>query len=458
MNASDTRKGGTGRVAEAEGGKRTPLYRVLFFFLPLAVLAVSQSLTYPLVGSIVSRGRLGEQEFTAYAMGQQVLFFLGSVGFGLITTAMMFCRNRRGYRNFLRMNQGIALTAALLQGLACLPPFNRWVFGGILGLEGEMAVIARNSLALCIPLQYIFFLRNPYLGTLFVEKQSWMTNIATGIRIALAVVFARQFPVWHLTGYFWGVVANTIPVILETVVTYLFARPFLRRLPAEPAPGEPVATPGRQLRYTLPLSCGGTLLSLSPILVSTFLSRSPDPFTFRPIHFFVIGICNPISYSALKMQTVTVAFPPKTQGLRRIFAFGLVVGLILAALPLLASFSQTLTHAYFCVYQKLPESSLGMARTALAVTAVLPIVFALRGHAEGLAAVSFRTDIVMFGQILYFCALAGMLALCRWVVPVPGYLWGICAIGAGATAAGMGIYLSLFLHSRRTRLDHLLHS
>ena len=47
--------------------------RLLAFYLPLVVLAFSQQLTYPLVGSIVSHGPLGEQEFTAYAVGQQVL-------------------------------------------------------------------------------------------------------------------------------------------------------------------------------------------------------------------------------------------------------------------------------------------------------------------------------------------------------------------------------------------------
>ena len=195
-------------------GEAAPLHRIFLFFLPLVVLSVSQSLTYPLVGSIVSHGPGGEQEYASYVMGQQVLFFLGAIGGGLITTAMMFCRNRRGYANYLRMNQCIALTAALLQGLACLPPFDQWVFGGLFGLEGEAFRVARNSLLLCIPLQYVFFVRNPYLGTLFVEKHSDLTNIPTVLRVLLAFYFAWQFPRLGWTGYRWGVLATTIPAVL----------------------------------------------------------------------------------------------------------------------------------------------------------------------------------------------------------------------------------------------------
>lgn len=419
------------------------MWQIILFFLPLVVLSVSQSLTYPLVGSIVAHGPLGPQEFTAYAYGQQVLFFLGSVGAGLITTSMMFCRNRKGYANFLRMNQGIALTAAGLQALACLPPFDGWVFGWFLGLEGEMFRIARNSLALCIPMQYFFFVRNPYLGTLFVEKRSGLTNYATVARVLVAVWLSTLFPRHGWTGYRWGVLAATIPVAIELLVTYLFARPFLRRLPPLPPDGSQPASPMRQLRYTIPLSCGGFLLSASALMVSKYLSQSPDPALFRPVHLIALGIANPVAFSALKMQTVVVAFPPAQHGPRRIFGFGVAAGLALAAVPLLFSHWPSLSHWYFCSYQNLPETSLGMARTAMSCAAVLPVLFAVRGHAEGLAAVTYRTNVVMRGQIVYFLAIVATLYACLHVLPLPGYLWGVAAIATAAAAAAVTIRVSL---------------
>ena len=424
--------------------------RLTLFFLPLVVLAVSQSLTYPLVGSIVSHGPLGEQEFTAYAIGQQVLFLIGSLGFGLITTGMMFGKSKAGLRNFLTMNQGLALASALLQLAACLPGPDRLVFGTILGLDGEMLRIARNSLLYCIPMQYTFFVRNPYLAILYNAKRSGLTNYATLLRVSLAFLFAWALPKFGWTGYGWGVFASTLPVILETALTWLLARPFIRALP-EMLPDDPPAPCGRQLAYTIPLTAGGLLLSASTFLITMFLSRTADPLAYRPVHLFVIGIVNPVSFSALRLQTVTVAFrPSRPDERRRIVSFALAVGIALAFVPLLFSSLRGIAEWYFCGVQNLPETSLGMARRAMAFAAIYPLLFAMRGFAEGFAATRYRTDIVMHGQTAYFLALLATLLLCQHVLPVPGYFWGMLAIAAGASATIATVAAEMLLSARHS--------
>ncbi len=398
-------------------GKRVPFVRILLFYLPLVVLAVSQSLTYPLVASIVSHGPLGDQEFTSYAIGQQVLFLIGSLGFGLITTGMMFGKSMSGLRNFLKMNQGIALTTALLQLLVCLPGIDRLVFGIILGLEGETLRIARNSLFFCIPMQYIFFVRNPYLSILYNAKRSGLTNYATLVRIALAIFFAWLFPKIGWVGWGWGVIANTIPAFVETVLTWYLARPFIRALP-ETIAEDPPAPWRRQLAYTIPLTAGGLLLSASTFMISVFFARTASPALFLPVHLFVVGIVNPISFSALRMQTVTVAFRPSTwPERRRIIEFAVCVGVVLGFVPLLFSSLHDAAHWYFCSVQSLPEWSLWMARRTMALAAIFPIIFAMRGFTEGYGAIRYRTDAVMHGQTAYFLALVGTLFLCLQTLP-----------------------------------------
>lgn len=422
--------------------------RITLFFLPLVVLAVSQSLTYPLVGSIVSHGPLGEQEFTSYAIGQQVLFLIGSLGFGLITTGMMFGKSMAGLRNYLKMNQGIALASALLQLIVCLPGPDRLVFGRILGLEGEMLRLARNSLLWCIPLQYIFFVRNPYLAILYNAKRSGLTNYATLLRIALAFLFAWSFPKIGWVGWGWGVLANTIPAYLETGLTWYLARPFIRVLP-ETLADDPPAPCRRQLAYTIPLTAGGMLLSASTFLITMFLARTSDPLAFRPVHLFVIGIVNPVSFSAFRTQTVTVAFRPSSPAeRRRIIEFALCVGAVFAFIPLLFSSLRDAAHWYFCGVQNLPEGNLWMARRAMTFAAVFPVIFALRGFAEGYAAIRYRTNVVMHGQTAYFLALLGTLLLCQYAVPVPGYLWGMLAIAMGACATIITIAIELNIPKR----------
>lgn len=413
--------------------------RLLLFYLPLVVLALSQQLTYPLVGSIVSHGPLGEQEFTAYAVGQQVLFLIGAVGAGLITTGMMFCRSNVGLRNFLRMNLVIAGVSAALQLCTCLPGIDRLVFGRALGLDGEMLRIARDSLLWCIPLQTIFFLRNPYLAALFNAKRSGLTNYATLLRVVMALSFASIFPLLGWTGWGWGVFATTLPALLETLLTWWLARPFLRGLPELPPDGEPVSCV-RQLSYTIPLSASGLLIHASTIVIAAFLAVTPDPALFRPVHFLVIGIVNPLSISALRMQTLTVAFrPERHEVLRRIVGFGAAVGLALGCIPLIVSALSAVSRWYFCTVQNLPGTSLGMARSAMAFAALFPLIYATRGFAEGFAAVRYRTGAVMVGQIVYFLTLIAVLSLFRFVLPVPGFLWGLAAMAVAALSAATAI-------------------
>ena len=48
-------------------------WRMLMFYIPLAIQALSQILTYPLVASIVSHGRLGTDELAAFSQGQSLM-------------------------------------------------------------------------------------------------------------------------------------------------------------------------------------------------------------------------------------------------------------------------------------------------------------------------------------------------------------------------------------------------
>ena len=417
--------------------------RLLLFYLPLVVLAFSQQLTYPLVGSIVSHGPLGSQEYDAYAVGQQVLFLLGAVGAGLITTGMVFCRSRAGLRNYLRMNLGLAATAALVQFAVCLPGIDGLVFGRCLGLDGDRLAIARSSLLWCIPLQTVFFLRNPYLAILFNAKRSGLTNYATVMRVLIALVFASVFPRFGLTGWKWGVFATTFPAALETAVTRWFALPFLRDLP-ETLPDEPPAPCRRQLAYTIPLSASGLLIQASTVVTSMFLALTPDPTVFRPVHLYALGIEKPLSSAALRMQTVTVAFRPGSAAARRrIVSFTATLGLVLGCVVLVFAALPSVAHWYFCTVQNLPETSLAMARRAMLFASVLPAIYALRGFLEGFAAVRYRTGAVMNGQLAYFLVLVCSMTLFRHVLPLPGYLWGMVAMALGALSTSAMIALQM---------------
>ena len=66
------------------------------FYVPLLLQAFSQSLTYPLVGSIISHGPDGVKALTAFSLGQVIQFMIGALAGGLVMTGMVFAKTRGG--------------------------------------------------------------------------------------------------------------------------------------------------------------------------------------------------------------------------------------------------------------------------------------------------------------------------------------------------------------------------
>ena len=262
----------TGSTAEA--AEYTP-WRAAKFYIPLLIQAASQSLTYPLVASIVSYGRNGVVDLAAFAQGQAVMFMIGALGGGLLTTGMVFGRDAEGFRQFKRLNLWLCVVLAVLQALACVHPFDQIVFRGLLGLEAPMDETAREVLFFSIPLQVLFFLRNPPLVALYNARASAAANWATLCRIALTACLSPLFVKLGWVGHLMGTLAMTGPVLVETVLAQVFARPYIQRLGL--GAGEKPAGLKTQFLFTVPLSFGGVLLAVAGFMVGAFITRAAEP-------------------------------------------------------------------------------------------------------------------------------------------------------------------------------------
>ena len=74
------------------------------FYVPLLLQGFSQSLAYPLVAGIVTHGEFGVDALTAFSQGQMVMFMIGAIGGGLVTTGLVFAKTWMGYVAFKRLN------------------------------------------------------------------------------------------------------------------------------------------------------------------------------------------------------------------------------------------------------------------------------------------------------------------------------------------------------------------
>ncbi len=421
--------------------------RVTRFYVPLLLQGFSQSLAYPLVAGIVTHGEHGVDALTAFSQGQMVMFVIGAIGGGLITTGLVFAKTWLGYTAFKRLN-GLMMAALLaLQCVPALPPFSDWVFSGLFALPPELASIAARTLLFGVVMNGFFFLRNVPMVVLFNNYESGKANNATLMRLAVTLAFAAAFPKIGLVGPWWGLFALTFGVGVELLATWLYARQYVAALPNRPASGEIgdlISVPKltlEQFRFTLPLSLGGFLLMLSPVIIAAFVGRSVDAHDMLAIHYVTLGVANPVAFAALRMQTVAIKFPPEYRGDRRLLGYAIVAGLVLGVVPL-AFATQLIGNWYFGDYQNVPARILPTARLAIGLYAIIAVIQAVRARVEGLAAIAKRPKAVMAGQIAYTVSL---LAVCAVMLPLgaPGWSIAVTAITIAPICVIITVYIFL---------------
>jgi hypothetical protein len=413
--------------------------RAAKFYVPLVIQAFSQSLTYPLVAAIVSHGNNGVVDLAAFAQGLAVMFMIGALGGGLLTTGMVFGRDAEGFRQFKRLNLWLCCCLIVMQTLACLHPFDQIVFRDMLGLAPPMDETAREVLILSIPLHIFFFLRNPGLVALYNARASAAANWGTLCRIALTVCLSPLFVRLGWVGHRVGILAMTGPVLVECLLLRSLARPYIRRLASAPEGG--AAGIRTQFLFTVPLSFGGVLLASAGFMIGAFITRAAEPARMLPIHYVTMGVVNPVGFAALRMQAVVLAFPPRGKRDHRVFKFALASGLVLALFPWIGQVP-SVARWYFGEIQNVPAGDIPLAMRAMLLISVLPVIQSLRGHAEGLAAWRRRPNAILAGQAMNLATLVCALFL-MLNFGVPGYLMGVTAILAACLMTLVTVRLGL---------------
>lgn len=422
------------------------------FYVPLLLQGFSQSLAYPLVAGIVTHGEHGVDALTAFSQGQMVMFMIGAIGGGLITTGLVFAKTWMGYVAFKRLNTLMMSALLAVQCVAALPPFSDWLFSGLFALTPELAEIASRTLLYGVVMNGFFFLRNVPMVVLFDNLESAKANYATFIRLVVTFALAVAFPQMGLVGPWWGLAALTFGVGMELVATWLYARPYVARLPNRPQSEGAPSLPSiprltlEQFRFTLPLSLGGFLLMLSPLVIAAFVGRTADANDMLAIHYVTLGVANPVAFAALRMQTVAIKFPPEYVGDRRLLAYAVVAGLLLGVVPLAFS-TPWLGGWYFGTYQNVPPRIVGTARLAIGIYSLIAVIHAVRARVEGLAALAKRPKAIMAGQIAYTTSL---FLVCSILLPlgVPGWAMAVTAIFVAPVCVAATIYAVLMSRRR----------
>ena len=415
-----------------------PSYRHLTaFFIPLALQSASQSLTYPLVAMVASHGPGGTLNLAGVAQSNIVMFLVGAVGAGLVTAGMVYGKSRLGFSRFFAVNNLMAVIAALVQAVICIPAVSHGVFGALLGLPPSIEGPARQAFPLTILLNVLFFARNPYEVLLLNNGASGRVSAATFARIALTLALAPLFVRAGLVGPRWAVVCQSIPVGVEVAVAWYFSRPFASVFPQV---DDNVLRRRAIIWFNLPLSLGGFLMTLSGMLLGAVIARSNQPERMLPAYYLAVGLANPMAYAATRLQNVVLRFPPRSRTDRLTRRFALRAGTIVSFVPLVFLLP-ALSHWYYVSLQRLPPADLPLVYVAVLLLVGFPFTSGLRAHWEGLAALARRTSTILAGNIAFVAALAITAPTCL-ALKVPGNVIGPIALVV-SNLAGLGALVLL---------------
>jgi len=387
---------------------------------------------------VASRGPGGPLDLAGLAQSNTVLFFLGMFAISLVPTGMVFARTREGYRQFYRLSLGAGLCATAVQGLFCLPGISHLLFGRLIGLPPSIESPAHITLMASIPLQLLFFSRIPYFVAMYVSQATGIASLATIGRVVLTAVLSPIFCMADLVGPVWAVVALTLPVALEAIVSRAFAQPFLKKQPSDQRQHPRL----RDLFwFNLPLTVGGYFLSLATIVLAGLVARAPEPERMLPVYYLALGLASPVAFAATRLQTIVLAFEPADRNRNRTLRFAVAAGLILGLLPLVFILPG-LDDLYYVQLQNLNPADLGWVRQSAAVLVLLPLAVALRAQSEGLATWLKKPLIVLLGQgvFLITASAAGATAL---ALGVPGCLIGAASLPMGSLASSATMRLAL---------------
>jgi len=371
------------------------------FFIPLAIQAVSQALSYPLVAMVASRGPGGPPNLAGLAQSNTVMFFIGMIAISSVTTGMVYAKTREGYQKFRSVTLLTGLAVITVQAMLCFPVASHLLFGHLIGLPPSIERPAQITLLYSIPLQFLFFLRIPYFVAMYGGQATGIASLATILRIILTALLSLLFCLLGLVGPIWAVVCLSLPVAVEVLASAIFAAPFLRLL--KPSPTCPPSA-GEIFLFNLPLSIGGYLLSASAIILAGFIARAPDPDRILPIYYLALGLANPMAFAATRIQTVVLSFPPQSLRDQSTLHFALKAGIILGILPLIFILPG-LIEFYYVKLQKLALQDLHLVRLTALFLIFYPISVAIRAQREGLAAWLNKPTTVLAGHAVFMAAI-----------------------------------------------------
>lgn len=359
----------------------------------------------------------------------------------MLAASTALSKDRASYQKIRKymMLSGLGLT--LLHFVIALTPLFDWVVGTVMGVPSPIIDPARTGFLIMTPWTWSIAYRRFNQGVLIRFGHSKVISVGTLIRLFTdAGILFVGFTIGSIPGVVVASLAVALGVILEAVFVGVKVAPVVRKkVFNEPKQVEEL-TFGAFLSFYIPLGMTSFLLLAVQPMMSSALSRMPDPLMSLAVWPVVYGLMFVLRCLGHAYQEVVVALmdEPKAKFLLRRFAFGLAgattgVLLLIAATPL--------ADLWFEVVCGLPNHLSNLAKTAVWFGVFLPAFSVFQNWLQGLLVHSRKTRNITEAVIVSLVVTAVGLWVGVIFAGVPGVYVGLIVFTVGSGTQLLWLFL-----------------
>ena len=376
------------------------LNRFARFYAPLAATSLLLTVTNPLLISAMSRSVDPAIALAGFGVAFSLCGVLYSpvlVGQQVAATKLLHGLRFKSIQSFWVR---IGVLSSLVAVAVAFTSLGDWVFGGVMGVSGDIFDEARTAIALLAPVPLLTAVRAVHQGRLVAAHRTNPIAYATGARTAVLALVAAVLAVSTRGGAWVGAAAFTMGLLVETVLVVgarAGADGTYHPVAAEGV--EPGATDDDMLRFSTPLMVNVLLWWSTPLLINSVLARSPFPAEAIAAFVVVEAVAWFLAAPVGQYQHVSIGLVDCKRAHRAVQRWSLVLATGVALLVALVSIPLVRSAVLGAVFS-LDSGLLSDIGSALPFAVAYPLLYGNRQYYQGLFTRCGRSDAVGWGAAL----------------------------------------------------------
>ncbi len=399
--------------------------RIIHTWWPLAASWLLMTAELPLIAAVIARLPHPEINLAAWGVVFSLAIIIQSPSTMMLAASTALSRDWDSYLKLRKFMLAIGAALTLLHAALALTPLFDLLLVRLLALPPEIIEPVRLGLALMIPWSWGTAYRRFQQGVLIRFDHSRVVIWGSLIRVGTdCLLLAIGYSLGSLPGVAVGAVGIIAGVLMEDIYTGWRVQPTLRHQlrPAPPA-AEPLTLRGF-LNFYLPLAATVLLLLLVQPLVAAALSRMPNPLESLAVWPVIFGLLTMWQSVGIAYNEAVIALLDDARAVAVLRRFTWVLG-GLASLLLLAMALSPLAALWFEAVAGLTPALAELAREALLLGSLLPLLRVLHSWFQGIITHSRHTRGISEAVALSLLVSAMLLS--------GGVLWG----GLGGVFVGV---------------------